>query len=262
MSSYNDLVTKILNTPVLKKAMETMISCSDVLNLVSPNWEKNILNSTIYKTHNEKVVGYSKSKSQENKFQCYSMNKMEYHYHVLVTGCWKFNIIKKDNTNVETIVCNSSQPLSLIGKSMAEHDRQAFVDNSRFFIQSCDASLCSTCEKAKEYSIENNTWCIKNTKVFNGERIRYMLRKHMLNAFGYSRFYGILRLRIHSRTTYGDNKYKIGGLCSDMILFNESALDPPINIDYMFMSLQTSSHDNPKITFPEDVEKNNETSMK
>lgn len=257
MDSYNDLVSKILKQPVLKTAVEDMITSRTILNLVSLNWEETILNSNIYKKHLENVVTYSKNKSSGKKFEVQLMTSMDYHYHVLVAGCWKFHTLKKNDTDIDSIVCNSCQPLSLIGKSMAEHNKEVFVDNSRFFFQGCDANVCSTCEDVKKVSFKNNIWCVKNTKVFNGRRIRCLLRREVLSAFGHSRMYGILRLKIYSRTTYGDNRYKIGGMCAEMILFNESSLDPPVNIEHL-LHLAIESHETPEITFPEENTKDAE----
>lgn len=254
MNSYNDLVTKILEKPVLKTAVEGMVHSRAILNLVSLDWEEKVLNSNVYKKHIENVVSYSKNKSSVKNFEVQLMTSMDYHYHVLVAGCWKFHTLKNGGIEMDSIVCNSCQPLLLIGKSMAEHNKQMFVDNSRFFFQSCDANICSACEHVKKLSSQTNIWCVKNTKVFNGERIRYLLRSDLLKAFGHSRMYGILRLKISSRTTYGDNRYKIGGLCAEMILFNESALDPPFNIEHICIPIEATPHENPKITFPEEME--------
>lgn len=253
--NYNDFVSKILNKPVLRTAVEDMNREHAALNLVSLNWEETILNSEIYKKHLEdEVVIYTEKKAPKNEFEVHMMVNMDYNYHVIVAGCWKFHIVKKDGAEFDSIVCNSSQPLYLIGKSMAKNKKQEFIENSRFFFQSCDANVCSTCEEVKKVSFQNNIWCVKNTKVFNGQSIRCLLRRDVLKAFGHSRMYGILRVKISSRTIYGTNnsRYKIGGLCSEMILFNESALDPPINIDNIFLPIETQA--NPEITFPEDAE--------
>lgn len=255
MNSYNDFVLKILNNPVLRTAVEDMNREHAVLNLVSLNWKETILKSEIYKKHLEGAVIYTEKKSSDKQFEVHTMVNMDYNYHVIVAGCWKFHTVKKnDGTEFESIVCNSSQPLLLIGKSMAVNNKQEFIDNSRFFFQSCDANVCSTCEEVKKVSLQNNIWCVKNTKVFNGQSIRCLLRRDVLKAFGHSRMYGILRVKISSRTIFGNHntRYKIGGLCSEMILFNESALDPPINIDNIFLPIETQA--NPEITFPEEAE--------
>lgn len=252
MNSYNDLVTKILNIPVLNTAVNDIIASHKIFNLVSLKWKETILNSDIYKKHLEHEVNYSQTKSSEVNFKVYIMNGMDYNYHVLVAGCWKFHILKKNNTCIDSIVCNSCLPLTLIGKSMAEHSKKVFVDNSRFFFQNCDASVCSICEDVKKISFENNIWCVKNTKVFNGQQIRYLLRRDVLKAFGNSRMYGILRLKVSSRTNWGDNKYKIGGLCAEMILFNESSLEPHVDLERLLLPIETPQK--PEITYPEDAE--------
>lgn len=252
MNSYNDLVSKILKFSVLKKAVEDMVTSHTVLNLVSLKWEDTILNSEVYKKHLETTPNYSTVKTAE-KFIVKVMTDMNCHYHVVVAGCWKFHILKKKNEQFDSIVCNSCQPLLLIGESLAENNKEVFIDNSRFFFQACDALICSTCEDVRKASYHKNIWCVKNTKVFNGQHIRCLLRREVLNAFGSSRMYGILRLKIYSRTIFDKIKYKMGGLCSEMILFNESSLDPPVNIEHLFTPIE--SHEKPpEITYPEDKE--------
>ena len=249
MSAYDDLITKILNKTQLKNAVDDMIdSSSNVLNLVSKDWKQTLENSEIYKLHNDKKISYSRNKANDSNFEVNTINSMDNCYHILVAGCWKFNnVVTKDKGPIASIVCKSSLPLVYIGKSMAAHNQQIFVDNCRFFPEPCIPELCSQCALYKVNKHEKS-WCILTTRVFNGERVLHTTQENITNTFGPFKFYGILRVDISSRTSYGENKYKIGGSCSNMLIFIESALRAPLTRDCLCLAAEPTET-LPRITY-------------
>ena len=253
MSSYNDLVRKILNKSKLKSLVDEMVETGGaVLNLVSPEWENILSNSEIYKLHSEKKVNFSKIKGCDPNFEVYTINNMDHYYRVVVAGCWKFNVlVNKGRGNIISVVCQASLPLVRIGQSMAMHNQQIFVDNCRFFPALCVTELCSQCSKYKNKNEQRKSWCILNTKVFDGERVFSILQEHILEAFGPSKFYGVMLVDICSRTTYGENRYKIGGSCREFVAFNESALKAPVNCDCVYLLPPLES---PQVTYVEEEE--------
>ncbi|GFQ68188.1 dUTPase domain-containing protein [Trichonephila clavata] len=72
----------------------------------------------------------------------------------------------------------------------------------------------------------------------------------MESTFGFGNCIGILNLTISNRYTFGEESFKIGGMCHEMILFKESALTPCVELDIEYPIDNIS--DVPSITYPEE----------
>ncbi|GBN22017.1 hypothetical protein AVEN_56601-1 [Araneus ventricosus] len=169
---------------------------------------------------------------------------MQNYFNVIVAGYWSFEkpdeCLLEDVTKNTTLVCRLSTPLIEIGKVMMENQQQKLQDNCKFFIETCNPALCVACKRHTTQSpdVIPNNWCILKTKLYNGEKIEHYYRKYMEGIFNNMIFSGILHLTISSRYTFGDNSLKIGGICRDMILFKESAIEPLETLDVFLPSME------------------------
>lgn len=248
--NYNQCIQRIHNNPILSTHIRAMELSTDFLNLAVPDWECVLTNSDVYDKHAKRHVRYANGRQGEKKFCNQNVLDMDDYYNVIVAGYWHFAPLA-DHSETMTIVCRQCKPLSLIGESMSENDMYTFRSNSRFFIESCDQSICAACQSCKsllEYSTDN--WCVQSTRIFDGQNVKNMLKCQILKAFSNKRvFNGILRLCVKSRCKYGDNCYKIGGVCKEMLLFPDSALNSSTEAIRLDLA---SSFNTPTIEYPKE----------
>lgn len=256
--NYNQTIQRIQNIPILSRHIQNMELTTNYLNLVVPEWESVLKATDVYDKHAKRSVRYANGRQGEKKFCNQNVLDMDDYYNVIVAGYWHFAPLT-DQSETVTIVCRQCKPLSLIGESMSENNMHIFRSNSRFFIESCDGSICAACQSCsnKSLSLEYPTdnWCIQSTRIFDGQNVKNMLKCQILKVFSNGRvFNGILRLSVKSRCKFGDNCYKIGGVCKEMLIFPDSALNMSTE-EAIRLALPPSFNNTPTIEYPKEDQK-------
>lgn len=225
---YSTLVKCIFNNDILSKAVEDLANRTKILNLITSEWKHILENSDVYKTHLNGKAKYSKGHSvaKEKAFNRRLKYKNEM-YTIIIAGEWSLTKTKEDEYSVISRDC---EPLQLIASSMREKTDNILHDGGRFFIRHCNPNLCSDCRsvhKKYEIPLTSQNWCVKSLRIFDGKHIT-MTFAHILQQSlpKMGSFMGIFRMQIQSRTTFGDDCYKIGGVIDEMIIFQHSILLP------------------------------------
>ena len=238
--NYLPLVNTILSHKIISEAIEELYSRVESLNLITAEWKETLENSEIYQKHCNGKVKYSKGYLVANE-KAYNkkLKNSNDHYNIIVVGEWS---LKKSKNNEYSVVARMCEPLRLIGLSMRENTDSILHDGGRFFIRECSVSFCDECQtKHAEFKVPllSKNWCVKSLRIFNGKSIQHTFTKVLQqNLLKTGSFMGIFRMRIHSRTTYGDNCYKIGGIIEELIVFQHSILLPTIlNLEKTNISL-------------------------
>lgn len=251
----SEFLTKILENPILKDSVQDLALRTAALNLVTPKWHEILESSNVFKRHTKQDVRFSEGREvRDKKVKIKNIIGTHNHYNVLVAGYWSLNrpldVVKEGNTI--SFVCKLCNPLVAIGESMKEHSQGVTLqDNCKLFAESCNPIMCVDCAKYREkLSLDQeNNWCIRTTRVFNGSTImnttKFMIEDAFLNK---GQFMGILNVSISSRISFGHGSYKIGGVVKEMLLFKESAIYPRVNIN-LDLSLP-AGQDVPSITYP------------
>lgn len=228
---YDALVRNIDSCEILKKAVEKMAIATGALNLVSPDWETNLENYRPHKMHLENKVKYSQGHACcSSKAYIRNVIRAQDKYNVIVTG--SFSIDAKNDTPVvategeesdHSFVTRSSEPLTRIAEAMIENPLQNLNDGSRFFVENCNPMLCHKCvdsHRQRNIPIPPKNWCVLSTRVFDGKRIRNDFKTFLIpNLLKMGSVFAVLHVQIYSRTTFGDNCFKIGGKIKEMIFF-------------------------------------------
>ena len=225
---YISLVNSILAKEVLLEAVNSLSSRVESLNLVTPEWKTILENSKVYETHSNRKAKYLKGRlvAKEKAYNKRLKNPNDF-YNIIVAGEWS---LSKSEDNDYSIVSRSCEPLQFIANSMKETSDSNLHDGGRFFIRECTVQFCDDCKQNHEkfqVPFVTKNWCVKSLRIFNGNNIMhsfaYVLQK-MLSKMG--SFFGILRMQITSRTTFGDDCYKIGGTIEELIVFQHTVLLP------------------------------------
>ncbi|KAF8796706.1 hypothetical protein HNY73_001052 [Argiope bruennichi] len=250
------LIEKISTNPVLQNAISRMVERTKALNLVQTNWREILKNDELFKKFEDGNIKFSKGHhAKAEAIFVRNIIGMQNNFNIIVAGYWSFGIPDEnsleDKSKGVTMVCRLCSPLNEIGHVMMENKQQKLHDNCKFFIETCDPVFCLSCKNGmkKLRSYFSNNWCIFKTKMFNGESIKNHFRPVIENTFGNGIFCGILHLTISSRYTFGDDSLKIGGICREMILFKESALDSVEDLDIEYPSIENVKS-LPSITLP------------
>lgn len=226
--NYSSLVNNILSKKVLSEALNNLQSRVESLNLITPEWKTVLENSKMYQTHSNGKAKYHKGHlvCNEKAYTRCLKNPNDY-YNIIIAGEWT---LQKSEDNEFSIVSRTCEPLHLIANSMRENLDSNLHDGGRFFIRECNIPFCDDCKKYHEkfkVPFVNKNWCVKSLRIFNGTTILYSFThiiQQMLTKMG--SFMGIFRMLITSRTTYGDNYYKIGGIIEELIVFQHTVLLP------------------------------------
>lgn len=256
---YLSLIHSIQSNETLSKAVQELVERSRAMNLVALNWRDVLEGSEVYQKHvtgkveflQGKLVAKEKAYNQriKNPNECYS---------VIVAGEWALIKDSDKDTHGYSIVsrnASADSPIHQITLSMRESERSSTHDGGRFFIRECNPHLCSDCRLVYtnlKIAPPKKNWCVKSIRIFDGRQISIWCTKRFQEALTNVTFYGVLKLVVQSRTTYGVNCYKIGGAIHEMILFQHSVLLPSISV------CLEMSEDLPCIEFPEEVEKREE----
>lgn len=252
----SEFLTKILECPKLADAVKDLASRSGAINLVTPDW-KNVLESTdLYTRHRSHKVRFSKGRDVRDKsVNVKTVIGTHNHYNVLVAGYWSLSLSTEGSANGgsnPSFVCRLCAPLVSIGESMKESDQWKLQDNCRLFVETCNPVMCIECFKYRDLLLTtpDNNWCIRTTRVFNGETIKNTTRTVIEQTFALQGgFMGVLNLSLNSRLSFGDNLFKIGGVVKEMLLFKETSIYPRVEIDFDLPLPQTNI---PSVTYPED----------
>ncbi|GFY66931.1 uncharacterized protein TNIN_179601 [Trichonephila inaurata madagascariensis] len=251
----NLLIERVLSISVLKDAILEMTSKTGALNLVEPGWEEILNNNALFKKYRDGAIRYSKGASSKNdKVHVKNVIGMSNCLKVIVVGYWCLNVpgeLTESKIKDTSIVCRKCNALVCIADAMKENPSEKLHDNFRFFIENCDAKYCISCKRAMDkcHLSFNNNWCITKTKVYNGENIKHAFKPTMESIFGFGNCIGILNLTISNRYSFGDQSFKIGGICHEMILFKESALNPCVELDIEYPIISSNV---PSITYPDE----------
>ncbi|GFQ85489.1 uncharacterized protein TNCT_352571 [Trichonephila clavata] len=240
---YSQLIHNTLNVPVLKKAIDDMATESGMLNLVNPDWEKKLDDYPVHQMHVEKQVSFSKGHAcHVDKAYVKNIANPFNSYKVMVMALMSCDRTKsQDSEGFQgdlNFIVKECPPLTLIGHAMRETSQQKLHDAARLFKETCSPLLCNTCRTAhQKYHMPcdvHRNWCVMTTRVFDGENLTNAFKKQLepiLESIG--TFLAICQVQIYSRTTFGEDKYKIGGKIKNIIIFQESAIQP--HMEMMFM---------------------------
>lgn len=229
-SDYQILVDKISKNNNLSDTIQEMETRTKALNLVTKSWEQDLENSLVYQTHQQKRAKYNKGKNcgEENKAFVKTIVSRDHVFHVIVAGEW---MLARPDKKMEdfSFVTKNCEPLRKIGLVMAENDDQRLYTNARFFINPCDPRLCHFCStyiNINKISVPYKNWCILRLRIFNGKSISNIIKSQLQASLStLPSFMGIFRLEVLSRTTFGENSYKICGNIEEMIIFQKMSLD-------------------------------------
>lgn len=241
--NYCALVQNILGCSVLREAVEQMNRKTLALNLIDTDWETALNESPVHQKHKSRSVKYSKGrKCVEDQAEVRHVISPKEVYNVVVAGTFIGN--EDDSFSVR-----QCEPLTEIGKAMAENSVQKLHDGARLYVQECNPTLCHTCVKSHErfkVPFSRINWCVLRTRVFNGETISNAFKCHLTPMLVKKGFMAIIHAQIFSRTTFGDDMYKLGGRIKDLIVFQESALESHEAINFGYVESQRA----PSIEYP------------
>ncbi|KAG8156130.1 hypothetical protein JTE90_016687 [Oedothorax gibbosus] len=255
---YDKHIEHIQGIPILLHEAETMASHSGSCNLVQKDWEETLENLQVHQNHKARRVQYSKGYSGLNgAYNVRSVASSANTYKLVVLGSFYLDKPKEGDVhalNDWSFKTRNCPPLQRIGEAMRESDSKTLNDGARLFMESCTPAMCVHCQTYhKKFNMEcdlNRNWCVTKLRVFNGDTIKNTFKSqltHMLDTMG--TFMAICQINIYSRTSYGDDKFKVGGLIKNIIIFQESAILP------QQMSFATEEGDTlPAIEFAEQKE--------
>lgn len=259
---YSTLVDNVQACPKLKTALDEMTQRTRAINLVVPDWKSTLYDHPIYKQHTSDVVKYSKGHAcSDDKAYVRNIVNPNQYYNVIVAGCFSIDAGKtniheySESLDYSSFITRKSEPLTEMGLSMKENTQKTLNDGARLFIDVCDPMLCHKCasnHRKHRIPISQKNWCVLMTRIYNGHDLHNAFKSRLApTLLKLSSFLAILNLQITSRTTFGDDCYKIGGRVKEMIIFTESTLNLCENLS--FSSIEENVV--PSIEFPEeDVE--------
>ncbi|GFT61740.1 uncharacterized protein TNCV_2563721 [Trichonephila clavipes] len=206
----NEMIEKVLSNKILKDAIQDLCE-PGVMNLIDPNWELILQNSLVYQKHeNENVFGkgYNSAGAKIPITKYYIMDT-DNNFDILVVG--EFRITKDDS-----IQKHKCKPLDKIEYIMCKEK----CPPSTFFMESCNG-ICPECRKFK--NIENNKWCMMETKCFTRTGLYSASKEYFKNIFNNSEALAIARIRINMKYQFMNN-VKIGGKIKSIIFIKDNLL--------------------------------------
>lgn len=254
---YLSLINSIQSNDTLSRAVQELVTRNACLNLVTVDWEDALESSEVYKKHVGGKVEYAVGKVVAND-KAYNRRIKEQNacYSAIVAGEWALDRDKDSGEySIVSRFSNPESPLYQIMVSMRENERSSVHDGGRFFVRECNPHLCSDCRmvySSLKIAPPRKNWCVKSIRIFDGKQISIWCTTRFQEALVNMTFMGVLKLVVQSRTTYGNNCYKIGGIIHEMILFQHSVLLPSISV------CLEPSVTLPSIEFPEEGEKKND----
>lgn len=239
---YNKYIDHVQDVPILLKEAENLATHSGSSNLVQKDWLTTLENLPVHQNHKLHKVQYSKGYSGSNgAYNVRSVTSNANTYKVVVLGSFyldKPKDLKKINEACEANVSNdwsfktrNCPPLQHIGQAMRESDGKTLNDGARLFMESCTPAMCFHCQTYhKQFNVEfdfNHNWCVTKLRIFNGKTIYNTFKSQLITMMqNMGTFLAICQVNIYSRTSYGDDKFKVGGVIKNIIVFQESAILP------------------------------------
>jgi hypothetical protein len=211
------------------KAIRILEEYNRAVNLICPDWLNVLKEYPVYQKHVNRKAKYGKGKSCA-KEKAYVRTIIDGQFNVIVAG--EFSLVRGTEDEDEySIVARSCEPLREIGLVMQDNPEWKLHDGGRYFVKTCEPRYCYFCkEEHKNRDIQlprKNNWCVQSVRVFDGkflfQECTTPLRDSLLEM---KSFFAVFYMQISSRTTFGDNSYKIGGLIKEMIVFQENVLVP------------------------------------
>ncbi|GFV82881.1 uncharacterized protein TNCV_1178961 [Trichonephila clavipes] len=240
---YSQLITNTLAVNVLKKAIHDMASESGMLNLVDPDWRKRLQDYPVHRLHVDKQVSFSKGHAcHVDKAYVKNIANPLNSYKIIVLAHMSCDRTKSQDPDGLigdlNFIVKECTPLTVIGEAMRETMQQKLHDAARLFKETCSPVLCNTCRTAHQRhhipcDVHRN-WCVMTTRMFDGENLTNAFKKQLEPILeGIGSFLAICQVQIYSRTTFGEDKYKIGGKIKNIIIFQESAIQPRMEMTFM-----------------------------
>lgn len=237
---YPNLIEATLKCPVLANAVEEMAEDSGMLNLVRPDWESRLNEYPVHKRHLKKEVAFSRGRlCNQDKAYVKNIAVPRNSYKVIVLATLACARSKSDPENPGDLyfIARECPPLTRIAEAMSESPSHKLHDGANLFMEYCNLKLCNVClthhtKFQIPYDLHRN-WCILNTRKFDGKELTHDFKK-ILEPFleRCGSCLAIVQLNIFSRTTFGDDKFKIGGQIKHLLVFQESAIRPRINLKF------------------------------
>lgn len=238
---YPNLIQCTLKCPILANAIEKMASDSGMLNLIHPDWESRLNEYPVHQLHLKKEVAFSKGRLCSNdKAYIRNIARKSNSYNVIVLAslaCTRRKPQEVDGSPGDLyFIARECPPLTRIAEAMKESPNQKLHDGANLFMEYCNPFLCNICmtEHTKHHiPYDNQNWCVLKTRKFDGEELTHDFKNVLgpiLERAG--SFLAILQLNIYTRTTFGDDKFKIGGKISNLIVFQESAIQPRVTLKF------------------------------
>lgn len=227
-TDYNVLINGIVNTSLLREAIEKLEKRTCALNLITPTWKQELQFSPVFQIHKNRKAKYNKGHfcGPEKKAFIQKIISRDHVFNVIVTG--EFNFQKSEKNEI-SIVANNCEPLDLIGEVMSENDDQKLHTGARLFVKTCHPLFCHYCT---EHHMENKiplvqkNWCVLSLKVFNGKEISSSSSAIIQPALmSMQNFMAIFHIKISNRISFGENSYKISGSIEEMIIFQKMSLN-------------------------------------
>ncbi|GBN19730.1 hypothetical protein AVEN_261806-1 [Araneus ventricosus] len=254
---YPNLIQYTLACPVLKKTIHEMAVGSGTLNLVHPDWESRLHEYSVHRRHLKKEVAFSKGRAcRQDKAHVRNISIPSNAYKVIVLGklsCSRSKSQELDGPPGDIhFVARECPPLTRIAEAMKDSPSQKLHDGAILFMEHCDPALCNQCLTAHTQRRvpwdRRRNWCVLKTRKFNGMKLEHDFKTKLVPVLeGLGSFYAIAQLNIFSRTTFGEDTFKIGGKIKDLIVFQESAILPRVE-EIVFSERSTI----PSIEFPEE----------
>ena len=229
-SNYQVLVQKVLSNDILFHAIREIEERTNALNLITESWEQTLENYSVYQVHKNGKAKYNKGHScgAENKAFVKTIIPHDHIFNIIVAGEWYLQKPEKKREDFSFVVKNC-EPLNKIGLIMREDEEKKLHTGARFFVNPCPQLLCHYCTTYHvnyKIPIPNKNWCILRLKIFNGKTIYNMYKTLLQPALSsLPSFMGIFRLEVLSRTSFGENSYKICGNIEEMIVFQKMNLN-------------------------------------
>lgn len=231
---YSTIVQTISKLPILRQGIEQMVNRTFAVNLVVDNWKNVLEKYEVHKAHLQRNVRYSKGHAcVEDKAHVRNIISPKHCYNVIVAGYFSISVLEMREIS---FIVRQCEPLTEIGNAMKDGNCQNLHDGARLFVEECNPAMCSACIKShRDYNVPlcRRNWCVLKTRVFNGETINNIFKHHLEQTLTKGTvFMAVMCVQIYSRTTFGNDAYKISGKVKDMIVFQESVLSPREDLDF------------------------------
>lgn len=239
---YPNLIECVLKCPILANAIEEMTLDSGMLNLVHPDWESKLNKYPVHQRHLNKEVAFSKGHVCNNDkayIKHIAVPRNSYKVIVLASlACTRKKPQEPESPPGDLyFIARECPPLTCIAEAMKESPSHKLHDGANLFMEYCNPILCNICltEHTKQhvpYDIHQN-WCVLKTRKFDGNELTHDFKKSLepvLERLG--SFLAIVQLNIYSRTTFGEDKFKIGGKIKNLLVFQESAIQPRVTMKF------------------------------